>query len=373
MNADDVASLGLYDADAPDAADRLALLQYLADLGATSDDLIVHHEQGQLPGLATVLALRGGPGLTLGEVAERSSLDEERVAAFMRAAGFPIPGPTDRVFSESFAALSGLLPVADELFGADVILQLVRVMGADMSRLADAYVSAFLVNIEPPARRREPAGLGIARANVQAVAMIPTAVQVLDLVLRQHLMAARRSMLGDAGEVGYETSSLCVGFVDLVGSTRLAESASLGDPGALLTEFEHLVTDAVIGGGGKVIKLIGDAVLFTAGDPRDGCAIALAITSLLGKHDRLPACRVGLAAGEVMLRDGDVFGPVVNLAARAAGQAAPSEVVLPTWLAHELDTQGSSIGPRPLHGLTDAIDLTRLGAPDGDAHPGGFR
>jgi class 3 adenylate cyclase len=74
-----------------------------------------------------------------------------------------------------------------------------------------------------------------------------------------------------------------------------------------------------------------------------------------------------------MLRDGDVFGPVVNLAARAAGEAAPSEVVLPTVLAHELDMQGSSIGPRPLHGFTDAIDLTRLGAPDGNAHAGGLQ
>jgi adenylate cyclase len=360
MDADDFTSLGLYDADAPDAGDRLALLRYLVDLGATSDDLVLHHEQDQLAGLATVLALRGGPGLTLGDVAGRSSLDEEHVVAFMRAAGFPIPGPSDRVFSQSFAALSGLLPVAEELFGADVVLQLVRVMGAAMSRLADALVSAFLVNVEPPARREDPVGLGIARANTQAVGMLPTAMQVLDLLLRQHLLAARRSMLGDAGEVGYETKHLCVGFVDLVGSTRLAESASLRELGGLLTEFEHLVTDAVIGAGGRVIKLIGDAVLFTATDLRDGCAIALAVTGLLRQHDRLPACRVGLAAGEVMLRDGDVFGRVVNLAARAAGEAAPNDVVIPTSLAHELGLQGTSLGPRRLRGFADAIDLTRF-------------
>src|SRR6185437_5505156 len=118
MNADDFASLRLYDPDAPDADDQLALLRYLVDLGATSDDLVLHHEQDQLAGLATVLALRGGPGLTLGEVAERSSLDEDHVVAFMRAAGFPIPGPSDRVISQSFATLSGLPPVAEELFGA---------------------------------------------------------------------------------------------------------------------------------------------------------------------------------------------------------------------------------------------------------------
>ena len=111
--------------------------------------------------------------------------------------------------------------------------------------------------------------------------MIPTAVQVLDLLLRQHLMAARPKHARRRRERSdTRRAHLCVGFVDLVGSTSLAESASLGELGGLLTEFEHLVTDAVIGGGGKVIKLIGDAVLFTATDPRDGCAIALAVTSI---------------------------------------------------------------------------------------------
>ena len=70
-----------------------------------------------------------------------------------------------------------------------------------------------------------------------------------------------------------------------------------------------------------------------------------------------------------MLRDGDVFGPVVNLAARAAGEAAPSDVVIPTSLAHELELRGTSIGPRHLHGFTDAIDLTRLGADRGRRSP----
>jgi adenylate cyclase len=364
MNPDELESLGqslgLYRPDAPGDPDGLALLRFLVDLGATAEDLVEYHELGQLAGLATVLALRGGPGLTLGEVAERASLDEERVVAFVRAAGFPIPGPSDRVFSQSFAALSGLLPMADELFGADAVLQLVRVMGAAMSRLADAFVSAFLVNVEPPARLQDPVGLGIAQANAQAVAMLPTAMQVLDLLLRQHLLAARRSMLGDAVEVGYETNFVCVGFVDLVGSTALAESMSLAELGGLLTEFEHLVTDAVVDAGGKAVKLIGDAVLFTTTDPRDGCAIALAVTRMLDEHDRLPACRVGLAAGEVMLRDGDVFGHVVNLAARAAAEAAPNDVVVPTSLVHELGLGGTSIGPRRLRGFAEAVDLTRL-------------
>jgi adenylate cyclase len=367
MDADELESigqsLGLYRPDAPADRDGLALLRFLVDLGATREDLVEYHGLDQLAGLATVLVLRGGPGLTLGEVAERTSLDEERVVAFMRAAGFPIPDPADRVFSSSFDALRGLLPVADELFGADAVLQLVRVMGAAMSRLADAFVSAFLVNVEPPARRRDEVGLGIAHANAQAVAMLPTAVQVLDLLLRQHLLAARRSMLSDVGEGGYETKTLCVGFVDLVGSTALAETMSLAELGALLTEFEHLVADAVVDAGGKPIKLIGDAVFFTANEARDGCAIALAVVAMLRRHDRLPAGRVGLAAGEVMLRDGDVFGHVVNLAARAVAEAAPNEVVVPTSLARQLGLPGTTIGPRPLRGFTEAVDLTKL---DGD-------
>jgi adenylate cyclase len=249
---------------------------------------------------------------------------------------------------------------AEALFGREVVLQLVRVMGAAMARLADAVVSAFLVNVEPSSRREDPVGLGVARANAEAVEILPVVVPALDLLLRQHLLAARRTVLNDIDEAGVETQELCVGFVDLVGSTSLAEASSIADLGALLSEFEHLAYETVIEAGGRVVKLIGDEVLYTAPNPALGCEIALQLVRTLRHHDRLPAARAGLAAGAVMLRDGDVFGPVVNLAARVVAEAGPSEVVTSAALARNIGLRAASLGPRRLKGFAAEIELVTL-------------
>ena len=190
------------------------------------------------PGLAAVLALRGGRALTLPEVVAESSLDEAQVAAIVRAAGLPIPGPEDRFFVEGFAGLGRGLAAAEDLFGSDAVLQLVRVMGAAMARVADAVVSAFLVNVEPHARQEEAVGLAIARANAQAVELIPSVVSLLEVLLRQHVIGARRSIVAEQVESGYEVQHLCVGFVDLVDSTSLAQTSTVRELGALLSDFE---------------------------------------------------------------------------------------------------------------------------------------
>jgi adenylate cyclase len=73
--------------------------------------------------------------------------------------------------------------------------------------------------------------------------------------------------------------------------------------------------------------------------------------------------RAGVAAGDVLLRDGDVFGPVVNLAARAVQVAAAGEVVAPAALAAAAGISTEAVGKRQLKGFDDHVDLCRLLAP----------
>ena len=136
----------------------------------------------------------------------------------------------------------------------------------------------------------------------------------------------------------------------------------------MLRDFEHLASDTVTDAGGRVVKLIGDEVLFTAPDAGAGCAIALRLAAVYRDHPTIPAARAGLAIGEVMLRDGDVFGPVVNLAARVVAVAGPDEVVVPADLAAEVDAASSSLGPQSLKGFPAPIELCR--APDAAPHRG---
>jgi len=133
-----------------------------------------------LPALAERLAIRDGPVLTIDEAVERSGLSVDQVRLLARAAGLPDPEPGARVLTEGFVALAEGMNAVTAVFGEDVAFQLLRVFGSSMARVADAVVSAFLVNVEPGARREEGA-LGIARANVEAAALLPGVASVLDL------------------------------------------------------------------------------------------------------------------------------------------------------------------------------------------------
>jgi adenylate cyclase len=351
-------AIGVYDPRQPHAAQTLELLQYLIELGASVDDLEAYRDQ--LSGLASVLAIRGGALLTLAQAAEKSGLSEDKLLRISRAAGFPDPGREDRVFSPRFSDLVGTFAAAESVFGEDAVLQLVRVMGSTMARLADALVSAFLVNVEPGAAADDPVGLRVAHANAEAGALLPVLGPALDILLRQHLLGARRSSLGADAQGGYETRAMCVGFVDLVGSTALGERLSTPALGAMLTDFEHIASEVVTDGGGRVVKLIGDEVLFTATDEGAACAIALELLARLRAHPSVPDARAGLASGRVMLRDGDVFGPVVNLAARAVGVARPGEVLAPADFAAAARVPARPLAPRQLKGLVEPVELSVL-------------
>jgi len=358
LTASDFQALGLYDPADPHAAQQLELLEYLVSVGATGEDLVDYRHD--LAGLPSVLAFRTGRALTASEAAEQGGIEEQKLLRVSRAAGFPDPGPEDRVFTERFAGLAAGLTAAEELLGEDVVIQLVRVMGSAMARLADALVSAFLVNAEPGLSRDDPVGMQVARANTRAGELVPTVVIGLDILLRRHLLIARRSSLGMGSTAGYETRQMCVGFADLVGSTALAQRASTVELGGVLSEFERIVSDTVTTAGGRVVKLIGDEVLFTAGNPHSGCSIALQLADNFAHHAKVPPVRVGLAAGEVMLRDGDVFGPVVNLAARAVKVAAPGQILVPPALAAAAGLACEPLGTRELKGFDDEVPLCRL-------------
>jgi adenylate cyclase len=212
----------------------------------------------------------------------------------------------------------------------------------------------------------DPVGLSVARANAEAAALLPTVNAALDILLRQHIIAARRTFFGGLAEsIGYETQHLCVGFVDLVGSTALAQQLSTRELGATLTAFEHLAADSVTSNGGRVVKLIGDEVLYTAGDESSACTIALTLAATFTDHAVVPPVRAGVASGEVLLRDGDVFGPVVNLAARAVKVALAGEVVAPSAVATAAGIESEPLSEQQLKGLDDHAPLCRLVAASG--------
>jgi adenylate cyclase len=358
VEPDELIALGVYDPKDEHAGLRLELLRYVLALGATEEELITFKDT--LPALAGVLAVRDGPALTLEEAAERSGLTTEDMRQLARAAGIPDPEPDVPVFTEGFVTFATGMTAVSGVFGEDARTQLVRVLGSAMSRVADAVVSSFLVNVLPAAVREDPAGLGVARANVETAALLPVVAPGLDALLRQHLLIARRLSAPDADLVGFETRQLVVGFVDLVGSTELGEHLTIGDLSVTLTDFEHIASDTIAEGGGRVVKLIGDEIMYTAPDEFSAASIALDLADAFDDHPVVPQARAGLAVGEVLLRDGDVFGPVVNLASRAVKVAQPGEVVTTAKVAKGAGLPSVALGPHQLSGIPGQVELHRL-------------
>jgi class 3 adenylate cyclase len=69
-----------------------------------------------------------------------------------------------------------------------------------------------------------------------------------------------------------------------------------------------------------------------------------------------------LASGEVLTRDGDYFGPVVNLAARSVKLAGPGATLASRALAETCAAgyQFTPIGAQDLAGFEDPVELFRL-------------
>jgi adenylate cyclase len=121
---------------------------------------------------------------------------------------------------------------------------------------------------------------------------------------------------------------MAVGFVDIVGYTSQSRNLSERELVDLVEGFEDETTRLVVEAGGRVIKTIGDEVLFVADEARAGVEVALGLTRRGEDDDDFPRVRAGVAYGLVTSRLGDVFGPTVNIAARLTSVARPGTVLV---------------------------------------------
>ena len=96
--------------------------------------------------------------------------------------------------------------------------------------------------------------------------------------------------------------------------------------------------------------MVGDEVLFVTDQPADAAEIALRLTSPDRDRKGLPALRVGMAAGRVLTRFGDVDGPVVNLSARLTSLARPGTALVDAELAAALRAHGRYRRPAAVPG-----------------------
>ena len=310
------------------------LIEFLHGLGVADEEIDRARRQGgqALQLLASERLLFGGaPKYTAPETADRAGVPRDLADRFWRALGFPDVGEEERVFTDADVQMLGSAGeiIAHGISEPDVALQLTRVMGLSLARVAESQVDAFREGLEPPLRAAGAPEDEIARATLEASReLLPTLEAFLIYIWRRHLAAAvrRNVMMGYSPEV--PAIDLVVGFVDMVGFTAISQQLDGRELGRIVERFEGLAYDTVAAFGGRVVKWIGDEVMFVAEDVLTAAEIALTLAEAHADADDLPDVTVGLALGPVLSREGDYLGPTVNLASRIVSLARARTVVV---------------------------------------------
>ncbi len=296
------------------------------------------------------------PGLTSTDVADAAGVTVHEARRLWRALGFPDAGEAPAFNDADLSALSTLIGTVEAgAIDFDTAVRMTRAVGQTMARLADWQVATLAARVEELEAGEEATGSRIGSALRLAEQVGVPFERLLIYSWRRHLAAAvgRIEALGAADE-DLHTTQVTVGFADLVSFTALSNEIEESRLGDMVEIFESRCADVVASRHGRVIKTLGDSVLFVSEDPVQGLEIAFDIVELIGNDGRLPDVRLGLATGSVIMRMGDVYGPPVNLAARLTTVARRNRVIVDRETADRLpaeDFDTRALTPRPVRGF----------------------
>jgi adenylate cyclase len=308
-------------ADQDDTAD---VDVFLRSLGATEEQIRNAHREHHVVGLAGDLVLAEGTYLSAQDLARRAGVDVESVLGIWRALGVHVPDEDRPMFSEQDSELTSHLIQMNPI-GANGD-ELLRVLGSALARVAEAAVALYVQTVQP---RIDLPGADVVVGAQKLASATAAALRLGDsmgsIFAHQMRDAIDRQRTAQAGATERSLYRLAVGFVDLVGFTPLSLHITPSRLLELIGRFEARAFEVATAHDGRIVKHIGDEVMFVALDASAACAIARDITAAYSEGIEP---RGGVAFGEVISRHGDFYGTVVNLASRLAELAVPKEVLV---------------------------------------------
>jgi adenylate cyclase len=312
---------------------------------------------------------------TYADAAAEVGLSFDFVRRVFEALGLPIPESEDERIRESDRLPIRLLamPLA---FGAseNAIVRTVRVYGDALRRITEAESQFYRDSVEQP----------LVEAGMPLVEAIQTASSfgdewnefgdrsLLELYHRHQesvwlsgLVARIEEALEQLGVYRRIERASAMVFLDLEGYTRLTEERGDAAAAELAASLAGIAQETSRRHGGRPVKWLGDGVMFHFPDPRGSVVAALEMVERTPAV-RLPPAHVGVAAGPVVMQDGDYFGRTVNLAARLSGTAGPSEVLVTTEVVEACAGDGvrfEEIGKAELKGFSAPVVVHRATRP----------
>jgi adenylate cyclase len=308
----------------------------------------------------------------------------DRLPAVFAAFGLPEPAPDRHLRVDEEAVVRGYLEtwhIADPDGDADV--RVARLAGETSRRLAEGWLDVWDATARPalasqgaPARATQAEGFDpsdpahnpsiTAAANARQLVTWLHGRQV-EQTLNRRIIDAVENALVRAGRLqARQEAPPAIAFVDLSGFTALTEAHGDELAADVAGRLQELADGAARDAGGRVVKLLGDGVLLRFDGAADAIRSVLRLVDDIGDAG-LPPAHAGIAAGLVVVRDGDVYGRTVNLAARIAGEAGPGEVVVEEGAVIALPAgtaRFEPLGRVALKGFPTDVGLWLASAPD---------
>jgi adenylate cyclase len=296
------------------------------------------------------------------EVAAGAGLSLLSARKLWRALGFPNIGDEDVAFTERDQ--SALNTIVDLVRGGklteEAAISVTRAIGQMTDRMVVWQIEALVEDMV------HQQGVTDAVARKRLVSELPSLVDALEEMLvyswRRQLNAGvqRLAVRAEAGlassEEGREGDeddaplplARAVGFADLVSYTSLSRRMNEKTLAQLVQRFENKCAEIISVGGGRLVKTVGDEVLYIAETPAAGAEISLALCHAFTEDEILPEARVAMVWGRILSRLGDIYGPTVNLAARLTALADPGTVLVDSMTAAALENDERFVLlPRP--------------------------
>lgn len=326
----------------------------MADQTAEGPDAEETPATPSFPSMDEEHLLGGRRTLRRREVSAAAGVSLLSARKFWRALGFPIVGDEEAAFTDAdVAALHSVVGlVRDGLLDEPTALGMTRAVGRSLDRLATWQVQLLAEHVAESLAEGDhlpDAATPDQRAAQRTSELFAQIVDRLEPLVvyawrRQAASALARivadaspeALAEDESDPAQPVTVRAVGFADLVSFTRLVRRLTERELAMMVQHFEALASDVVTAHGGRVVKTVGDEVLFVSQPGAQAATIALEIPRALSEDEMLPPVRVGMATGPVVGRLGDVFGTTVNRASRLTALARPGTVLVDVSTVHSL-------------------------------------
>jgi len=297
----------------------------------------------ELIDLLEVFLLGEEPSLTGNQLAEEVGISYEEAALRWRSLGFSAVGPQIPAFThadlEALRLTQRLVEIG--VMDSEDESALVRTLGRSFARLAEWQMGLLAKVVDPDT-------MDVDELRAVMGEVTPAIESLQSFVWRRHTLAAASRLLlatprheDEELVMGEDGTTMGVGFADIVNYTRQSRSLTRSEIGRMVDHFEERSLAVISAHDGRIIKTIGDELLFVADEPEAIARIGLELTEERLRDEDFPEIRVGLAWGPALSRLGDVLGPVVNVASRLTSTSRPGRVLVDRSLADELEENDS--------------------------------